>query len=70
VRLGTAGALVDEEETVVGRQDEAADARVAEKPPSGAELLHHLFEHRGTDPPLTRPVDLVTVNHNESRAGD
>ena len=46
--------LVEQQEAVVGGEDEAAHARFAQQLPGRAQLLQHLVEHGGPDAGLAR----------------
>ena len=55
---------------MVAREHEAADARLAQHPPGGAELLQGEVEHGGPDALLAGLVDLPAVHHDQPCLGD
>ena len=68
--LGGCGVIVQQEEPVVGGEDEPAHARVAQHAPGRAELLQGKVEHGGADTLLAGLVDLLAVHDDQPRLGD
>ncbi len=69
VRLNSFDA-VSEQEAVVGGEDELIDARFAQQPPGGLDVLHRVFENQRPQVLFARLVDLLAMHENQPGLGD